>query len=132
MNRSNAKRLSRLALAAVALLVSGGLTACGPGPVRSTTVVLTGPPDKVHALMVKHKLLASPVQAQGEPLADGRQRVTLNLPKGLPLGEVVDLGKAAAQAGVNFEFSSGTQWGSGASADGSVKNTPPRRDGPIA
>ena len=132
MRKSDVKRAFRPAFVAIAFAVVGGLTACGPGPVRSTTVVLTGPPDKVHALMVEHKLLASPVQAHGEPLADGRERVTLNLPKGLPLGEVVDLGKAAAQAGVNFEFSSGTKWGSGAPAADAQKSPPARTGGPVA
>ena len=125
------RRLRPLLTAAI-VAAAGLLTACGPAPARSTTVVLTGPPDKVHALMVEHKLLASPVQAHGEPLVDGRERVTLNLPKGLPMGEVIALGKDAAKDGVNFEFSSGTKWRSDSSADAPVKDKPSRRDGPIA
>ena len=101
-----------LAVAAVA----GLLAACGQGS-SSTNVVLTGPPDKVEALIAQHKLLDSPAQAHVEKLPDGRERATFNKPKGLPAGQLIDLGKAAAKAGVSFEFSSGTQWSSGPPAD---------------
>lgn len=116
----------RLSLAA-ALAIVGGLAACGPGPVKSTTVVLVGPPDKVQGLINRHKLLGPPVQARVEPLDGGRQRATLNLPKGLPLGEVVQLGKDAARDGVNFEFSSGTQWGEGTPAQGGPDGNAPEQ-----
>ena len=117
----------------VALAAASLLAACGPGQgSTSTNVVLTGPPDKVEALIARHKLLGSPVQAQMEKLDDGRERARFHLSKGLPMGEVIALGKDAAKDGVNFEFSSGTKWGSDSPADAPVKDKPPRRDGPIA
>jgi hypothetical protein len=114
----------------LAIATAGLLAACGQGS-SSTTVVLTGPPDKVDALIVQHKLLGSPVQVQMEKLPDGRERAVFNKLGGVPAGQLVELGKAAAKAGVSFEFSSGTQWGSGSSAGAPVKNTPARSKGPI-
>jgi hypothetical protein len=114
MIRFDIARANRRALAALALTLAaaGLLAACGQGS-KSTSVVLLGPPDKVAALVLQHKLLETPVQAHMEKLPDGRERAAFSKPGGIPAGELVDLGKAAAKAGVNFEFSSGTQWGSG-------------------
>ena len=126
------QRALRTGLTAMALAAAGLLTACGPGAVKSTTVVLTGPPDKVDALMTQYKLRAPPARSRSEVLEDGRERATVDVPKSLPLGQVVDMGKAAAQAGVSFEFSSGTKWGADTPPDVPVKNTPARRAGPIA
>jgi len=116
MIRFDIQRASRSGLTALAITTAGLLAACGQGS-SSTTVVLTGPPDKVDALIAQHKLLGSPVQAQMEKLPDGRERAVFNKSKGVPAGQLVDLGKAAARAGVSFEFSSGTQWGSGSAGD---------------
>lgn len=122
MARFDIKRTSRPGLAVLAIAAAGLLAACGQGS-SSTSVVLTGPPDKVEALIAQYKLYDSPVQAHLEKLADGRERAAFTKPGGLPAGALVDLGKAAAKAGVAFEFSSGAKWG-GASADASVKTTP--------
>jgi hypothetical protein len=122
MIRFNIRRTSRSGLAAVAIGAAGLLAACGQGS-SSTSVVLTGPPDKVEALITQYRLHDSPVQAHLEKLADGRERAAFTKPGGLPAGELVGLGKAAAKAGVAFEFSSGAKWG-GASADASMKTTP--------
>ena len=126
----------RLPLRAAALLAVGALAACGPGQGSSaTTVVLTGPPDKVDALILRHKLLDSPVQAQMEKLGDGRERARFHLSKSLPMGEVIALGKDAARDDVSFEFASGTQWGSGdppsqaAPPGGDPATSPPARSG---
>jgi len=108
----------RLSLAAAALAMVGGLAACGPGPNRSTTVVLVGPTDKVDALVARHAALGPPAQARKEKLDDGRERASFHLSKSLPMGEVIALGKEAARDGVNFEFSSGSQWGSAAPGQG--------------
>ncbi|CAN7449643.1 hypothetical protein [Caulobacter sp. LjRoot300] len=121
--RSDANRRARRGLAILAFAAAGLLAACGQGS-SSTSVVLTGPPDKVEALIAQYKLYDSPVQAHLEKLADGRERAAFTKPGGLPAGELVGLGKAAAKAGVAFEFSSGAKWGSDASADASVKTTP--------
>jgi hypothetical protein len=123
MARFDIKRTSRSGLAVLAIAAAGLLGACGQGS-SSTSVVLTGPPDKVEALIAQYKLYDSPVQAHLEKLADGRERAAFTKPGGVPAGELVGLGKAAAKAGVAFEFSSGAKWGSGASADASVKTTP--------
>jgi hypothetical protein len=118
------KRAFRCGPAVLAIAAAGLLAACGQGS-SSTSVVLTGPPDKVEALIAQYKLYDTPVQAHLEKLADGRERAAFTKPGGLPAGELVGLGKAAAKAGVAFEFSSGAKWGSGSSSvDGSVKTTP--------
>ncbi|HWW26250.1 MAG TPA: hypothetical protein VNZ85_10190 [Caulobacter sp.] len=114
--KTGTNRLARRGLAALAIAAAGLLAACGQGS-SSTSVVLTGPPDKVEALIAQYKLYDSPVQAHLEKLADGRERAAFTKPGGLPAGELVGLGKAAAKAGVAFEFSSGAKWGS----DTSVK-----------
>jgi hypothetical protein len=135
--RSDAKRLVRPCL--IALVAAGLLSACGQGS-SATTVVLSGPHDKVAALVARHKALAPPVQAQVEALDDGGERATFHLPKGVPFGEVVALGKDAARTGVNYNFSSGTNWSAGGaiderpaqpSAPPAVKS-PARSAGPIA
>jgi hypothetical protein len=123
------QRAVRSGLAALTIAAAGLLTACGPGAVKSTTVVLTGPHDEVEALMTQYKLQVPPARSRSEVLEDGRERTTVDLPKGLPLGQVVDLGKAAAKAGVNFEFSSGTKWGTDAPPD---SPQPKRTGGPVA
>ncbi len=125
------QRAFRCGLATLAIATASLLAACGQAS-SSTSVVLTGPPDKVEALIVQHRLLDAPVQAHSEKLPDGRERAVFNKPKGLPAAELVNLGKAAADAGVSFEFSSGTQWGSGSSPDAPAKDTPARRTGPVA
>jgi hypothetical protein len=118
-----------LKLTILALAAAGLLAACGPGQGSSaTTVVLTGPADKVQALMKQHDLLKA--QPKIEAVEDGGQRATLDLPKGLPLGEVVQLGKDAAAAGVNYEFSSGTKWSSG--GEGDKPEAAKRMKGPVA
>lgn len=117
------RRTFRFGLVALAIAAAGLLAACGQGS-SSTSVVLTGPPDKVEALIAQYKLYDSPVQAHLEKLADGRERAAFTKPGGLPAGELVGLGKAAAKAGIAFEFSSGAKWGSGASVDASVKTAP--------
>ncbi len=133
MTRFDFQRAFRLT--ALALATVGLLTACGPGQgSRSTTVVLTGPPDKVQALVDRYKLLESPSQAHMEKLADGRERATFNKPKGLPLGQLIDLGKDAARDGVSYAFSSGAQWDSaepsqGAPQPGEPSSNPPARSG---
>lgn len=123
----------RLSLAATTLAAVGALAACGPGQgSSSTTVVLTGPADKVDALIARHKPLGPPVQAQIEKLDDGQERASFHLSQGLPMGEVIALGKDAANTGVSFEFSSGKQWGSGdAPADGQEKGPPARTGRPV-
>ncbi|TCS10232.1 hypothetical protein [Caulobacter sp. BK020] len=113
----------RSSLAALAIAAAGLLAACGQGS-SSTSVVLTGPPHKVEALIAQYKLYDPPVQAHLEKLADGRERAAFTKPVGLSAVELIDLGKEAAKTGVAFEFSSGTKWGSGASADASVKAAP--------
>lgn len=124
MARFEIRPARRSGLVGMAFAAAGLLAACGQGS-SSTTVVLTGPPDKVEALIAQHQLYASPVQAHVEKLPDGRERAAFTKLGGLPAGALVDLGKAAAKVGVGFEFSSGTQWGSGSSsADASVKTTP--------
>jgi hypothetical protein len=123
MVRFDIRRTFHSGLAALAIVAAGLLAACGQGS-SSTSVVLTGPPDKVEALIAQYKLYDSPVQAHLEKLADGRERAAFTKPGGLPAGELVGLGNAAAKAGVAFEFSSGAKWGSGASANASVKTTP--------
>jgi hypothetical protein len=130
--RSDANRRARHAFGVATLAAAGLLAACGQGS-KSTSVVLLGPPDKVAALVQQHKLLETPVQAHMEKLPDGRERAVFNKPGGIPAGELVDLGKAAAKAGVNFEFSSGTQWDSGAAepAGGQQKSPPARTGGPV-
>lgn len=118
MARFDIRRTFRSGLAVLAIAGAGLLAACGPGS-SSTSVVLTGPPEKVEALIAQYRLHDSPVQAHLEKLADGRERAAFTKPGGLPAGELVGLGKA----GVAFEFSSGAKWG-GASADASMKTTP--------
>ena len=136
--------LKRLVLATATLAAVGALAGCGPGQgSSSTTVVLTGPPDKVSALIARHSQLGSPAQARVETLDDGRERANFHLSKGLPMGEVIALGKDAAKDGVSFEFSSGTKWGAGdppqstpsqePSQPGAPAKSPPARSGgPIA
>lgn len=104
-------RPARRGLAALAIAAAGLLAACGQGS-SSTSVVLTGPPDKVETLIAQYKLYDPPVQTHLEKLADGRERAAFTKPGGLPAGELVGLGKAAAKAGVAFEFSSGARWDS--------------------
>ncbi|WP_165190234.1 hypothetical protein [Caulobacter soli] len=113
-------------VAVLALVTAGGLAACGQSS-SSTSVVLEGPPDKVEALIAQHRLLEAPVQSHVEKLPDGRERAAFNKPKGLPAGDLIALGKAAAGAGVNFEYSSGTQW----SAGDAQKSPPARTGGPV-
>ena len=136
MARPKTAFLIREALLPLAIAATGLLAGCGPGQgSSSTTVVLTGPPDKVDALVARHKPLAPPAQARKEALDDGRERASFHLPQGLPMGEVIALGKDAANTGVNYEFSSGTQWGSGdpssqaAPPPGDPARTPPARSG---
>jgi len=136
MARQKTASLIRQALMSLAIAATGLLAACGPGQGSSaTTVVLTGPPDKVDALILRHKLLGSPVQAQMEKLGDGRERARFHLSKRLPMGEVIALGKDAARDDVSFEFASGTQWGSGdpqsqaAPPGGDPATRPPARSG---
>jgi hypothetical protein len=126
--------LKRLVLAAATLAAAGALAGCGPGQgASSTTVVLTGPPDKVDALIARHSQLGSPAQAQVEKLDDGRERANFHLSEGLPMGEVIALGKDAAKDGVSFEFSSGTKWGTDAPPQGDPQKSPPARTGgPVA
>jgi len=124
-------RARRSGLTVLAVAAAGLLAACGQGS-SSTSVVLSGPPDKVEALIAQHQLYAPPVQAHVEKLPDGRERAAFTKPGGLPAIRLVDLGKAAAKAGVAFEFSSGTQWGSGGSVGGSVKTTPAPSSAPKA
>ena len=128
MARLDFKRPSfrRLSLMAATVAVVGALAGCGPGQgSTSTTVALTGPPDKVEALVARYKSLAPPAEARKETLDDGRERASFHLPQGLPMGEVIALGKDAANTGVNYEFSSGTRWGSG---DPSPQAAPPPGD----
>lgn len=116
MVRPKIARLIRRALFPVVVVTAAGLlAACGQGS-SSTSVVLSGPADKVEALIAQHQLYAPPIQAHVEKLPDGRERAAFTKPGGLPAGALIDLGKAAAKAGVAFEFSTGAQWGSGASA----------------
>lgn len=123
MARFEIRRARRSGLVGMAIAAASLLAACGQAS-SSTGVVLTGPPDKVEALIAQYKLYDSPVQAHLEKLADGRERAAFTKPGGLPAGELVGLGKTVAKAGVAFEFSSGAKWGSDASADASVKTTP--------
>jgi hypothetical protein len=116
MTPSHIQRRIRPALITLALIAAGLVAACGQSS-SSTTVVLTGPPDKVAALVAQHKALAPPVPARVETLGDGRERAAFHLPKGLPMGEVIALGKDAAKVGVSYEFSSGTNWNAGSPAD---------------
>jgi hypothetical protein len=131
MIRFDIQRAARLGLGVAAIAAAGLLAACGQGS-SSTTVVLTGPPDKVDALVLQHRLLDAPVQAHAEKLPDGRERAVFNKPRGLSAGELLDLGKAAAKTGVGFEFSSGARWSSGSPADAPEKTTPPPGDRPVA
>src|SRR6478752_9588543 len=101
----------RIALGAASVAAAGLLAGCGQGS-SSTTVVLAGPTDKVEALIAQHHLYAAPVQSHVEKLPDG-ERAVFTKPGGISAGQLVALGKAAARAGVSFEFSSGSQWGSG-------------------
>ncbi len=117
--RGRGRGATILALGAACLLA-----ACGQGS-KSTSVVLSGPADKVEALIAEHHLYAAPVQAHVEKLPDGGERASFNKPGGLPAGQLIALGKAAAKVGVNFEFSSGSQWGSGAmSTEGTYSPSP--------
>lgn len=109
-NRGRGRGATILALGAAGLLA-----ACGQGS-KSTSVVLSGPADKVEALIAEHHLYAAPVQAHVEKLPDGGERAVFDKPGGLPAGQLIALGKAAAKAGVSFEFSSGSQWSSGTSS----------------
>ncbi|WP_156398397.1 hypothetical protein [Caulobacter sp. Root1455] len=127
MTRSGTNR-ARPGLAALALAAATLLAACGQGS-SSTSVVLTGPPDKVEALIAQHKLLAAPVQSHVETLPDGRERATFNKAKGMPAGELLDLGKAAAKAGVSFEFSTTRQSGVSIGSAGDPQKSPPARTG---
>jgi len=112
MTRSDVERAVRSALTTTVLAAACLLAACGQGS-KSTHVVLSGPADKVEALIAQHHLYATPVQAHVEKLPDGGERAVFDKPGGLPAGQLIALGKAAAKAGVNFEFSSGSQWSSG-------------------
>jgi hypothetical protein len=123
MARFNVQQARRSGLIGMAFAAAGLLAACGQGS-SSTSVVLTGPPDKVEALIAQYRLYDSPAQAHVEKLPDGRERAAFTKPGGLPASALIDLGKAAAKAGVAFEFSSGAKWGSDASADASVKTMP--------
>jgi hypothetical protein len=76
-------------------------------------------------------------QAQRDTLDDGQARATFHLAKGLPMGEVIALGKDAARTGVSYSFSSGTNWGSGSPPSSSAPGDPPQRapartGGPVA
>jgi hypothetical protein len=119
-------RSFRAVLAVLVLVAAGGLTACGQSS-SSTSVVLVGQPDKVEALIAQHKLLDAPVQSHVEKLPDGRERAAFNKPQGLSAGQLIGLGKAAAEAGVSFEYASGTQW----SAGDPQKSPPARTGGPV-
>lgn len=138
MMRSHANCGVHAGLTILAIAAAGLLTACGPGQSSSkTTVVLTGPTDKVEALIVQYKLRAPPAQAHAETLDGGRERVTVDLPKGLLIGDVIGLGKAAVAAGVNYDFSTGTKTTSGAPEtsdtpdDAPAKTAPARTGGPV-
>jgi len=126
MTRSDAKPMLRAALTTAALAAACLLAACGQGS-QSTHVVLSGPADKVEALIAQHHLSAAPVQAHVEKLPDGGERAVFDKPGGLPAGQLIALGKAAAKAGVDFEFSSGSQWSAGSS---STQGAPPRAASP--
>lgn len=127
MARSDAKPMLRSVLTATALAVACLLAGCGQGS-TTTKVVLTGPVDKVEALIAEHKLLKAPVQAHVEKLPDGRERAIFIKVGAAPAPELIDLGKAAAKAGVSLEFSSGTQWGSASSPQGASPQTAPPAD----
>ncbi|MBO9557487.1 MAG: hypothetical protein J7515_02740 [Caulobacter sp.] len=122
-------RVGRFFLGVVTITAAGLLAACGQGS-KSTSVVLSGPADKVEALIAQHHLYAAPVNAHVEKLPDGGEKASFHKPGGIPAGELFALGKAAAKAGVNFEFSSGSEWKSG-SSNVSVKTTP-KPNGPVA
>lgn len=108
------------------------LAACGQGS-TTTKVVLTGPADKVEALIAQHKLSKAAVQAHVEKLPDGRERAVFIKVGAAPAAELIDLGKAAAKAGVSLEFSSGTQWGSGSmSTQGTYSPSPSPPDPPAS
>lgn len=117
----------RMALTAATVALVGVLCACGPVGSSSTTVVLTGPPDKVDAMVARHAQLGPPAEARKETLGDGSERASFHLPKGLPMGEVIALSKEAARDGVSFEFSSGTQWGSDAPGQGGPATSDPAK-----
>lgn len=120
-------RVDRFLSGGVALAAAGLLAACGPGS-KSTSVVLSGPADKFEALIAQHHLYAAPVNADVEKLPDGGERASFQKPGGLPAGELIALGRAAAKVGVSFEFSSGSKWNSG-SSEVSGKTKPA---GPVA
>jgi len=111
----------------IAVTAAGLLAACGQGS-KSTSVVLSGPTDKVEALIADHHLYAAPVNAHVEKLPDGGEKASFRKPGGMPVGELIALGRAAARAGVGFEFSSGSEWSSGSSSL-SGKTKP---NGPVA
>jgi hypothetical protein len=121
----------RFALGVAAVTAAGLLAACGQGA-TTTKVVLTGPTDKVEALIAQHKLLKAPVQAQVEKLPDGREHAVFVKVGAGPASELIDLGKAAAKAGVSLEFSSGTQWGVGSPGEAPTKAAPASKAGPVA
>jgi len=79
MARFDIRRTFRSGLAVLAIAGAGLLAACGPGS-SSTSVVLTGPPEKVEALIAQYRLHDSPVQAHLEKLADGRERAAFTKP----------------------------------------------------
>ena len=121
--------IRRAALAGAALAAAGLLAACGQSS-SATNIVLEGPTDQVEALVTRHQLMAQPVQAHVEKLPDGRERAAFRRAKGLPAGELIVLGEAAAKAGISFEYSSGTQWGSGSPGDAPAQAAP-KPKGPI-
>ncbi len=128
MIRLDIKRAGVAGLAALTIAATGLLAGCGQGS-NATHIVLIGPVDQVEALIAQYKLREPPVQSRVETLPDGRERVTLDRPKGLPVGELIDLGKTAAKTGVNFEFTSGTEWNSG--APGAEPAKPAPKNGPV-
>ena len=127
------KRARRASLVALAVAAIGLLAGCGPSQgSSSTSIALTGPADKVHALIDRHKLLNGSVQAHAEALDGGRERTQLDLPKGLPAGQMIDLGKDAMRNGVSFEFNSSSQWNSERPAGARPEGQPARKGGPVA
>lgn len=129
MARSDRQGAGRFVAGVATLVAVGLLAACGQGS-KSTSVVLSGPADKVEALIAQHHLYAAPVNAHVEKLPDGGEKASFHKPGGIPAGELLDLGKAAAKAGVSFEFSSGSEWNSGSS--NAPGKTTPKPGGPVA
>jgi hypothetical protein len=120
MTRSDLKRLA-MVLALVAPL-AGPLAGCGQ-KANSTEIVLEGPVDKVQTLIDQEGLLKPPVLSHVEPLDGGRERATMTYAQGVAATKLLRLGKAAANSGVTFNFSSHSNWSSG--SGGSAPSSKP-------